>query len=81
MKAGLYKMQVRALLEAAQQRADVGGTPVIEIMIPLVVTKAEVALVRRWVEEEVERVRRRVGTPDRCEDRDDDRDAPRRGSR
>ena len=55
MKAGLYKMQVRALLEAAQQRADAGGTPVIEIMIPLVVTKAELALVRRWVEEEVER--------------------------
>ena len=56
MKAGLYKMQVRALLEAAQLHADAGGTPVVEIMIPLVVTKAELALVRRWVEEEVERV-------------------------
>ena len=55
MKAGLYKMQVRALLEAAHLRADAGGSPVVEIMIPLVVTKAELALVRRWVEEEVER--------------------------
>jgi pyruvate, orthophosphate dikinase len=53
IKAGLYKMQVRALLEAAAQRADAGGTPVIEIMIPLVVTRAEVELVRRWIEEEV----------------------------
>ncbi len=56
MKAGLYKMQVHALLQAAQLRADAGGTPVVEIMIPLVVTKAELALVRRWVEEEVEHV-------------------------
>ena len=56
MKAGLYKMQVRVLLQAAELHADAGGTPVVEIMIPLVVTKAELALVRRWVEEEAERV-------------------------
>ncbi len=53
IKAGLYKMQVRALLEAAEMRAEAGGTPIIEIMIPLVVTLAEVALVRRWIEEEI----------------------------
>ncbi|QGG95626.1 pyruvate, phosphate dikinase [Actinomarinicola tropica] len=54
VKGGLYKMQVRALLEAAALRADAGGRPIVEIMIPLVVTRAELALVRRWVEEEIE---------------------------
>ena len=53
MKAGLYKMQVRALMQAAAIRAEAGGTPIVEIMIPLIVTRAELALVRRWVEEEV----------------------------
>jgi len=53
LKAGLYKMQVRALMEAAVNRAEAGGKPVVEIMIPLIVTRAELALVRRWVEEEV----------------------------
>jgi pyruvate,orthophosphate dikinase len=53
VKPGLYRMQVRALLEAARARAAVGGTPVVEIMIPLVVSRAELAFVRQWVEEEV----------------------------
>ncbi|MET1001727.1 MAG: pyruvate, phosphate dikinase [Acidimicrobiia bacterium] len=53
LKPLLYKMQVRALVEAARHRAAAGGTPIVEIMIPLIVTKAELALVRRWVEEEV----------------------------
>jgi pyruvate,orthophosphate dikinase len=53
VKAGLYKMQVRALMRAAAIRKQSGGTPIVEIMIPLIVTKAELALVRRWVEEEV----------------------------
>jgi pyruvate,orthophosphate dikinase len=56
MKAGLYRMQVRALMEAAVRRTDRGGHPVIEIMVPLVVTRAELALVRRWVQEEVDEV-------------------------
>jgi pyruvate,orthophosphate dikinase len=54
LKADLYKMQVRALLQAANRRASLGGHPIVEIMIPLIVTKAELALVRRWVEEEVD---------------------------
>jgi pyruvate,orthophosphate dikinase len=53
IKDGLYKMQVRALLEAAQNRRAAGGHPVIEIMIPLIVTFAELDLVRQWVEEEI----------------------------
>jgi len=53
IKPGLYAMQVRALMEAAVHRVAAGGTPVIEIMIPLTVSREELALARRWVEEAV----------------------------
>jgi pyruvate,orthophosphate dikinase len=56
IKPGLYAMQVRALMEAALQRVDAGGAPVVEIMIPLTVSKEELALARRWVEEAVAEV-------------------------
>jgi len=56
IKDGLYKMQVRALLEAAQLRRDAGGHPIIEIMVPLVVTRRELALVRGWITEEIDDV-------------------------
>jgi len=48
-------------MEAARQRVADGGTPVIEIMIPLVVTRAELALVRGWVEEEMAAVQAEGG--------------------
>ena len=51
LKPGLYAMQVRALLEAARQRVAAGGHPVVEIMIPLTVSRPELALARSWVEE------------------------------
>ncbi len=50
IKPGLYAMQVRALMEAALERAGAGGHPVIEIMIPLTVSREEMALARTWVE-------------------------------
>ncbi|MGD0381234.1 MAG: pyruvate, phosphate dikinase [Acidimicrobiales bacterium] len=53
IKPGLYAMQVRALMEAAVQRVADGGKPVIEIMIPLTVTREELALARSWVQEAV----------------------------
>ena len=53
-------MQVRALMDAAVARAEAGGQPVVEIMIPLVVTQAEVSHVRSWVEEEVAEARART---------------------
>jgi pyruvate,orthophosphate dikinase len=56
IKDGLYKMQVRALLQAAQNRKAKGGNPIIEIMIPLIVTFPELDLVRQWVEEEIAEV-------------------------
>jgi len=56
VKDGLYKMQVRALMEAAVELKAAGKNPVIEIMIPLVVTLSELELTRRWTEEAVSAV-------------------------
>jgi pyruvate,orthophosphate dikinase len=51
VKPGLYAMQVQALMEAAAQRVADGGKPIVEIMIPLTVTREELALARSWVVE------------------------------
>ena len=53
VKPGLYAMQVRALVEAALDRAKAGGKPVVEIMIPLTVTREEMAEARGWVTEAI----------------------------
>jgi pyruvate, orthophosphate dikinase len=53
MKPGLYAMQVRALLDAAADRVAAGGQPIIEIMIPLTISRAELDLARSWVETSV----------------------------
>ncbi|MEQ1786065.1 MAG: putative PEP-binding protein, partial [Acidimicrobiales bacterium] len=50
MKPGLYEMQVRARVAAAHDRVRAGGTPVVEIMIPLTVSREELKLARSWVE-------------------------------
>ena len=65
VRPGLYEMQVRALMEAAIDRLEAGGRPVIEIMIPLTVSRAELAHARGWVEGAVKetvpaRLRRRL---------------------
>jgi pyruvate,orthophosphate dikinase len=49
VKPGLYAMQVQALMEAAADRAAKGGKPIVEVMIPLTVTREEMALARSWV--------------------------------
>ncbi|HEY7948178.1 MAG TPA: pyruvate, phosphate dikinase, partial [Acidimicrobiales bacterium] len=56
LKPGLYAMQVRALMEAALDRVAAGGTPIIEIMIPLIIGREEMALARSWVTEAVDAV-------------------------
>ncbi len=61
LKDGLYRMQVRALLDAAIERLAVGGRPQVEIMIPLVVTGTELALVRGWVLDEIHQAETRSG--------------------
>ncbi len=62
IKPGLYKMQVRALLEAAVARVQAGGTPIVEIMIPLSVNKAELELMSAWITEVAGKVFEAAGT-------------------
>ncbi|HUF33464.1 MAG TPA: pyruvate, phosphate dikinase [Acidimicrobiales bacterium] len=50
VKPGLYAMQVRALVEAVADRVAAGGRPVVEVMIPLTISREELALARGWVE-------------------------------
>ena len=67
---GLFAMQTRAVLEAAADRIEAGGDPRPEIMVPLVSTVEELALLRReltGVADEVEQARgfavpHRIGT-------------------
>ena len=51
IKPGLYRMQAKAIIEAAAARKAAGGDPHVEIMIPLIVTRAELALLDDWVRE------------------------------
>jgi pyruvate,orthophosphate dikinase len=54
IKPGLYAMQVRALLAAAAKLRAAGKKPIVEIMIPLTVTREELALARSWVQDEID---------------------------
>ncbi|HEX8769421.1 MAG TPA: putative PEP-binding protein, partial [Acidimicrobiales bacterium] len=63
LKPGLYAMQVRALMEAAADRVKAGGRPVVEIMIPLTVSREEMALARSWVEGAVRESTKGVNRP------------------
>ena len=54
IKPGLYAMQARALLSAAAKLRELGKNPIVEIMIPLTVSREEMALARSWVQAEVD---------------------------
>ncbi len=53
VKPGLYAMQVHALMQAAAKRVAEGGRPRVEVMIPLTVTRQEMALARSWAAEAI----------------------------
>jgi pyruvate,orthophosphate dikinase len=55
VKPGLYAMQVRALMAAAASLRARGHNPIVEVMIPLTVTREELALARSWVQTEIDR--------------------------
>ncbi len=63
IKPGLYAMQVRALMEAALDRVAAGGHPVVEIMIPLTISREEMALARTWVEAAIDEARAAASVP------------------
>ena len=55
VKPGLYAMQVRALMAAAAALRKKGKNPIVEVMIPLTVTREELQLARSWVQTEIDR--------------------------
>ncbi|CAB4804483.1 unannotated protein [freshwater metagenome] len=55
VKPGLYAMQVRALMAAAASLRKRGKNPIVEVMIPLTVTREELQLARSWVQTEIDR--------------------------
>jgi pyruvate,orthophosphate dikinase len=61
IKPGLYRMQVKALMQAAVTRKRAGGNPIVEIMIPLIVSEPELALIEGWAREEADAVVRDAG--------------------
>ena len=54
LKPGLYAMQVKALMAAAASLRKKGKNPIVEVMIPLTVTREEMALARSWVQTEID---------------------------
>jgi pyruvate,orthophosphate dikinase len=62
IKPGLYKMQAKAIIEAAIARKQAGGDPQVEIMIPLIVTEPELALLEDWVRDVAAQVIADAGT-------------------
>ena len=56
LRPRLYGMQVRALMEAAVARTQQGGHPIVEVMIPLTISKPELALAHSWVTEAIQEV-------------------------
>ena len=58
---GLFRMQARAIAEAAADRIDAHGTPRAEIMVPLVASVRELEIVRAEIEQEIEEVQESRG--------------------
>ena len=54
VKPGLYAMQVRALMAAAAELRKKGKNPIVEVMIPLTVTREEMHTARGWVQEAID---------------------------
>ena len=58
---GLFRMQARAIAEAAADRTDAHGTPRAEIMVPLVASVRELEIVRAVLEQEIAEVQESRG--------------------
>jgi pyruvate,orthophosphate dikinase len=53
MVGQLYRMQTRAAVTAYERRLEAGGTPILEIMVPLVAEAEELRRMREMIEEEI----------------------------
>src|SRR5690606_35756797 len=58
---GLFRMQARAIAEAAADRIAAHGTPRAEIMVPLVASVRELDIVRAVLEKEIAEVQESRG--------------------
>ncbi|KQV67608.1 pyruvate phosphate dikinase [Nocardioides sp. Root122] len=58
---GLFRMQARAIAEAAADRMDAHGTPRPEIMVPLVASVRELNIVRSEIEQQIAEVEEERG--------------------
>ena len=63
VKPGLYAMQVRALMAAAAALRAKGKNPIVEVMIPLTVTREELGLARGWVQAEIDKAVKGLKNP------------------
>jgi pyruvate,orthophosphate dikinase len=63
VKPGLYAMQVKALMAAAAKLRKKGKNPIVEVMIPLTVTRDELALARSWVQTEIDSATKGMKNP------------------
>ena len=54
IRPSLYRVQIRAALQAIRRRLEAGGDPILEIMVPLVVDPAEMERVAVMLAEEQE---------------------------
>ena len=52
IRPSLYRVQIRAALQAIQRRLDAGGNPILEIMVPLVIAPEEMQRVAVMLSEE-----------------------------
>jgi pyruvate, orthophosphate dikinase len=63
VKPGLYAMQVKALMAAAAALRKRGKNPIVEVMIPLTVTREELGLARSWVQAEIDAATKGMKNP------------------
>jgi len=63
VKPGLYAMQVKALMAAAAALRKKGKNPIVEVMIPLTVTREELGLARGWVQAEIDKAVKGLKNP------------------
>lgn len=55
LRPALFRMQARAVMLAGHRLLQQGGNPQLEIMVPLIINRPELDLVRSWIQEEIDR--------------------------
>jgi pyruvate,orthophosphate dikinase len=62
LRPEVYRMQARAIADAARTVAGEGYAPVVEIMVPLVGFPSELSMIKAYIEEEVGETPVKIGT-------------------